>query len=312
MTFETMTLRELMDAMERKTFLETHMRDMQWRIDKKTYDCNELKYQLEQEEADVLELQTGGIHAFFKTVFRDRNEILEKERLEAAQAGAKYEMAMTDLAKMKEELEGWKAELASLEGCEEAFRSKYDAQKKNIAESGNEAAQKMLLAEEQLAKTRGRLREIQEASRAASSALAQVETIEKSLRSAENWGTFDMLGGGTIASVVKRGHMNDAEQMIPELQRRLQRLSDELEDVSIRLDHTIEHGEFLRFADWFFDGIFVDWMVQDKIHNFQSEIAQVKYRIQSTVMGKLNQLRNDTERDIQRLEREIEALVMEA
>ena len=30
------------------------------------------------------------------------------------------------------------------------------------------------------------------------------------------------------------------------------------------------------------------------------------------IMGKLNQLKNDAERDIQRLEREIEALVMEA
>jgi len=29
-------------------------------------------------------------------------------------------------------------------------------------------------------------------------------------------------------------------------------------------------------------------------------------------MGKLNQLKNDAERDIQRLEQEIEALVMEA
>ena len=31
---------------------------------------------------------------------------------------------------------------------------------------------------------------------------------------------------------------------------------------------------FLRFADYFFDGLFADWMVLDQIHGAQSQIAE--------------------------------------
>ena len=101
MNFETMTLRELMDAFERKKILQSRLENLNDRIMQKEKHCSELKAQLEKEKVDVLKLQTGGIHTFFKTVFRNKNEMIEKERLEVVAAGAKYEMAITDLAKMK-------------------------------------------------------------------------------------------------------------------------------------------------------------------------------------------------------------------
>ncbi|MBQ8590184.1 MAG: hypothetical protein IJ486_06985 [Firmicutes bacterium] len=311
MKFETMTLRELMEASERKKNLQSRLENLTWRIQQKERHCEDLRIQLEQEEADVLELQTGGIHAFFKTVFRDKNEILERERLEAAAAGAKYETAMTDLAKMKEEQSSWSQELTSLQGCEEVFQTRYEARKAELEQSGDEAGKTILQIEEKISKTKGRLREIAEAIRAADSALSQANMIQDSLRSAENWGTFDMLGGGLIASVAKRDHIDQAEQMIPELQRRLNRLRDELDDVSVTLNHTIDHSEFLRFADWFFDGLFVDWMVQDKIHDFQSEISSVQSRVRG-IQTRLSAMREETEEVIETLEREVRDSVITA
>ena len=225
MKFETMTLRELMEASERKKNLQSRLEHMEWRIQQKERHCEDLRIQLEQ--------------------------------------------------------------------------------------SGDEAGKTILQIEEKISKTKGRLREIAEAIRAADSALSQANMIQDSLRSAENWGTFDMLGGGLIASVAKRDHIDQAEQMIPELQRRLNRLRDELDDVSVTLNHTIDHSEFLRFADWFFDGLFVDWMVQDKIHDFQSEISSVQSRVRG-IQTRLSAMREETEEVIETLEREIRDSVITA
>ena len=309
MNFETMTLRELMDAFERKKILQSRLENLNDRIMQKEKHCSELKAQLEKEKVDVLKLQTGGIHTFFKTVFRNKNEMIEKERLEVVAAGAKYEMAITDLAKMKEEYEQWSRERASLEGCESVFRVRYETQRKELEQSGNEIGTAILQIEEKISVNKGHLLEIDEAIRAADGAFSQADIIQDSLRSAEHWGFVDMIGGNLVANMSKRAYIDHAEQMIPELQRRLERLGNELDDVSVTLNHTDGQGDFLKFVDWFADGFFVDWVVQDKIHDFQTEIASVQNQIRE-IQIKLISMKKEAEGEIQQLEKELRECVL--
>lgn len=44
---------------------------------------------------------------------------------------------------------------------------------------------------------------------------------------------------------------------------------------------------FLRFADYFFDGLFADWSVMNKISDAQGQVGRVKNQI-GTVLSKLN------------------------
>ena len=44
---------------------------------------------------------------------------------------------------------------------------------------------------------------------------------------------------------------------------------------------------FLRFADYFFDGLFVDWSVMGRISKAQTEVKNVKNQI-NTLLDKLN------------------------
>ena len=39
-------------------------------------------------------------------------------------------------------------------------------------------------------------------------------------------------------------------------------------------DLNIDAGGFLSFADYFFDGFFVDWMVQDKINRAKEQVSE--------------------------------------
>lgn len=304
-------LKLLKEKAEHRVWIERRLSTLEGEITHLTQRGEELYRQLKKEEADVQEVETGGIHSFFRTVFRSREAVLERERLEAAAAGAKYETAMQELSQLNEERDRLRQEYSDLDGCDVAYRQCYQKRAEELLQRGGEAAEEILQSEAAIGNARARLREIEEARLAAESAEEQLRFIQKALSSAESFGVWDMMGGGVIASVAKRSRMDEAERALPELQRRLNRLSAELRDVEIFVDHQISGQDFLRFADWFFDNFFVDWAVQDQIHKFQGEMEAVQSRIGQEIFPMLSRLRSENERAIEQLQQRIQERIME-
>ena len=60
----------------------------------------------------------------------------------------------------------------------------------------------------------------------------------------------------------------------------LKNFSQELNDVNLAYHLDIETGDFLSFADWFFDGFVVDWMVQDKIKQASRQVAEALQKVE--------------------------------
>ncbi len=60
----------------------------------------------------------------------------------------------------------------------------------------------------------------------------------------------------------------------------LKNFSKELEDVNISCQLHIETGDFLSFADWFFDGFIVDWLVQERIGQASQQVEQAIRRVE--------------------------------
>ena len=70
-------------------------------------------------------------------------------------------------------------------------------------------------------------------------------------------------------------------------------------------------GEFLTFADYFFDGLLADWTVLNKITNSKAQAESTRSKI-SSMQYKLDNLWRSVERERDRLKAEVDALVMEA
>ena len=68
---------------------------------------------------------------------------------------------------------------------------------------------------------------------------------------------------------------------------------------------------FLRFADYFFDGLFADWAVMDKISQSQSQVQSTKSQIDS-VLSRLNSMMSAAEREQAQTKSKLDALVLEA
>ena len=116
-------------------------------------------------------------------------------------------------------------------------------------------------------------KETQEAISAGERALSSLRNAQNELSSAKNWGLFDMLGGGFVSTLVKHGKMDNAKRYMEQAKYDLNSFSRELRDVNMSVNLNIDTHDFLTFADFFFDGLVADYLVQSKIEDARRQVS---------------------------------------
>lgn len=129
---------------------------------------------------------------------------------------------------------------------------------------------------------------MKEAMDAGERALSSLRMAQEKLKSAGNWGLFDMFGGGLFFTMIKRSKMDEAQSLMENAKSDLKRFQKELKDVNIPLDMRMEVGSFLSFADFFFDGFLADYLVQSKISDAKEQVSDAIYRVEQI----LNELKS--------------------
>ncbi len=133
-------------------------------------------------------------------------------------------------------------------------------------------------------------KEIDEAISAADNALYHLNKANDALSSAGNWGVLDLLGGGFISSLAKHSKMGDAQSELQMAKDAVQSFKRELMDVNQAVNINIDISDFLTFADFFFDGIIADWLVQSRIRKAQKQVKDAISQI-NAIRQKLWQYR---------------------
>lgn len=123
-------------------------------------------------------------------------------------------------------------------------------------------------------------KEKREAIEAGRRALNSLRAAQENLNGAKNFGIWDMFGGGVISTMLKHSKMDNAKQNMEQARYDLRNFSRELNDVNMACHLDIETGDFLSFADGFFDGFVVDWMVQDRINQARQQVAEAIRRVE--------------------------------
>ena len=126
-------------------------------------------------------------------------------------------------------------------------------------------------------------KEKREAIEAGRRALNSLRTAKENLNSAKNWGLVDMFGGGFFTTLLKHSKMDQAKRNMEQAKYDLRSFSRELNDVNMACNLNINTGDFLSFADYFFDGFVVDWVVQDRINNAKRQVEEAIRRTESIV-----------------------------
>lgn len=126
---------------------------------------------------------------------------------------------------------------------------------------------------------RGSNRELQEAITAGEQALNSLDRASEQLDGARRWGFVDLFGGGFITDMIKHSRLQNASAYLEDARRQLLVFQRELRDVRVPVDLGIDIGDFLIFADFFFDGVITDYLVQSRIADTRAQVANARSRV---------------------------------
>ncbi len=304
-------LQQLQEKVSQKKRLEAKWRELQSQHEDLSNRVQELKTVMGNEQADVDCLERTSLTSVFYAVIGKKEDMLDKEKAEAYAAKVKYDSAVQELNLVANDIHQIEIQLREFSQCEQQYEAQLQEKDRAIKASGSLDAEYILQLEEQITAQKIQKVEIREAIAAGSRALRSADYILSSLDTAQDWGTWDLLGGGLISTLAKHSSLDEAQDEVQQLQTELRRFKTELADVTIHTDMQVNVDGFLRFADYFFDGLFADWAVLDKISQSQSSVQTTKNQIES-VLSMLRSMEDTVDQTIKKLEDEKEAAVVKA
>jgi hypothetical protein len=257
------TLVRAKDALLRKERLKSQLAKAESALRAERMRVETLEKSWNRDADDVKRLTGATVLALFTSLLGSKEQRLSKERRELAAAALKLEEGRESETRLDMECDRIADDIAGLETAEADYAAAFAA-KEALLRDGETGARLAQLAEEE-ANDRERTRELGEAAAAGRLAEQHLAEAVESLSGASNWGTWDMLGGGWIATAIKHSKLDLAKDAAIRAQGALHRFRRELADVGEDLTGAIEIGGFSRFADYFFDGFIMDWMIQSKI-----------------------------------------------
>ncbi|MBE5773106.1 MAG: hypothetical protein E7337_04145 [Clostridiales bacterium] len=270
-----------------------------------------LDYARKKEQSEFESMESGSISAFLYRLIGKYESKLDKEKREAIAAQAKYEAASHELEAIRKELDVRREKMKSLRQAEFEYSKLINEKRQSIRNGYSPASEALLKLEAEKTEIGHRIHEIDEAIHAGTAALNTAASALASLDSADGMATWDMLGGGFIADVMKHSNLDDAQDKINSLQLKLDRFRTELADVSLDSGIQVNIDGFMRFADYFFDGFFVDWAVKDRIHQSINSVSRIKSEIE-TLVDRLDCMRISANNRLKQIESEIETLIRNA
>lgn len=308
MTYYDEQLYTLQAQCLRKKKLEATLAELTGQQKAMTGQVEELAQIMAEEQEDVDRLEGRSLSALFYGLVGKKEEKLTKEQREAYAARIKHDAAARELARVEDDLDRCRSELEGLQGCEDRYQSLLAEKTQAVKQLGGQVSADILRKEERIARLESEKKELREAMDAGKAALDTTDQVLSSLDSAEGWGTWDIFGGGLIADMAKHSHLDDAQSAVEHLQARLRTFKTELADVTIHADFQVNIEGFLRFADYFFDGLFVDWAVLDRIHQSQDQVKETRNQI-CGVLNQLQLLMDQADQEDGETRAQIEALV---
>ncbi|UFJ42600.1 hypothetical protein LOK74_08950 [Brevibacillus humidisoli] len=240
-------------------------------------------HQLLKEQKDVDRLTGLSFGALFFSLIGKKEDKLSKETEELLQAKLKYEEAVQTVQDLEQERTELEQKLLQLGDVKREIESLLAEKEQLIQQRHPALAGQLDELSEQETEVLANLRELQEAVSAGHSVLSALDQARERLHSAKSWGTWDMLGGGMISTAIKHSRIDEAREAIHAAQRSLRQFEKECNDVRRDVSVQIEIGGLLTFADYFFDGLISDWIVQGRISESLQQVDEKYSHIERIV-----------------------------
>ncbi|MFQ6861526.1 MAG: hypothetical protein ACLROI_03980 [Beduini sp.] len=270
---------------------------------------SDLYRQLEKENRDVEELERASFSSLLARITGQMEQKMEKEVQEARIVELRFNDAKRVEKELLEELTKLKDEQYRLRNVKEEYKIALSMKRDQLSPSQLEEMDRL---QDELHDCQSTIKESKEALAAGEEAKELVERAQRSLSSAQNWGIVDMIGAlDFIADMAKYQKINEAKQLMNELQMALRRFKTELVDVNFDARFVVNISSFDTMMDFFFDNMFFDFMVQSKINDAKRQMDGIYDQI-NNIMAELESINDRNTNKISELKEKIRQFIEEA
>ena len=304
------TLEEYQNAQK----VEKHLTQLNKRIEEHRATLEKFAGLMEQEYEDFDALNKMSMKSLFYKALGSKEEQIEKEKQEYLRASLKFDETKKSLELLEYEYNILEKKLNKSAGIADRLNLLVKQREQLLIRQNTVTGRQLLAITKEIEAQHRFIRELREAIIAGESALVLVQEIAGYLRTARNWGNWDMASRGRrgIQTHLKHSNIDKARARVHNAKHLLTRFEDELRDVYSDFDQmnfSLELDSFSRFADIFFDNLITDWIVQQKIHNAYANVSSVKDRVVRMV-GTLQAQVPKVKQEIDQLEAQKQQIVM--
>ncbi|WP_210649067.1 hypothetical protein [Nocardioides sp. SYSU D00065] len=241
--------------------------------------CERTTEQLAVELEDVSRLEQVSMTRILASLRGRRDLDLDRERAEAEAARYAATEAESRRRAAQADVDALAARLAGF-GDLAARRTELLAQREAEV-AADPAARETAARLDELAAGIGaqqaERQQLEEALAAAGDAAHSLDEAARHLGSAGDWAAYDtFFGGGMLTDMVKYDNLDKAGALMREADDALAHLATELADVGMTSVGTIEITQMTGFFDVWFDNIFSDWAVRDRIRQAADRVSAAR------------------------------------
>lgn len=264
-----------------KNILEKKLSNYKKQLEADEKTLTKLEESLKKEYKDVANLEKLTWSNLIATLMKNKDEKLEKEQQEYLVAKLKYDEFKANVEMLRENINRVLERYNSLNHVENEYKTLMKKKSELIKLYGNNDNKAQLTAiEKSLDEQLKEKKEIEEAEIAGKELLRAANNAKSSLDEAKNWGIFDIAGGDMLSSMVKHNKINEAQSHFRRVGNLINRFNKELGDIQIE---GISFSNTTIAFDIFFDNIFTDFSVQNKINASLDKVRHLIRCVENTL-----------------------------
>jgi hypothetical protein len=280
---------ELKNKLAALPVLLERMNSLRSRLHEAEENVSSLLHKYQSEALDVDDLQKDKFSNTLLKLIKIHEGKVNKETQEMVTAKLEYDKAVEEVSQLTLEKAELAKRISELTSDKKVFDAEY-IKRENLIKSqiSDKAFAAYTNLETQLVNLSKQLAETDEALNVARQVIAAAENAIDHLKSAEGWATYDVWSrGGILSHMAKYDHIDDAQSELNRLSFLIKNFENELRDVNMYdvceyagIDSTT------RAVDFWFDNIFTDLNVRDKIRDDMYQVQRLISQIE-TISNKL-------------------------
>lgn len=249
------------------------------------------KQKIADEQLDVDRLDNRSLGNYLLSLSRQMDKRRQKEEQELIQARRKLEDIEKEQAYLLGELKTFETQIAVAQEASRRWEQGIQARLEWLARPENQAHQAVYQdMQAEIDRQQVQLTEISQAQTVADRAENTARAMIDELDSADNWSTYDVwFKGGIISHAAKYDHLDKVSDLSGRLNAQLSDLRRELADIDrIAQIEMNTYSSGTRVMDYFFDNIFTDLSVRDRVREDLESVRQI--------MGRINRVKTQLNR----------------